>query len=78
MTTTQKKSFKVNEEQFSAFILYAPKQKLKKPTIYPTPFSLNDSDKEEENDTLENSTNSTNSANSFEEKHSIDYIIYPN
>ena len=75
MTSTQKESFKVNEEQFSALILYAPKPKLKKPKIYPTPFSLNDSDKEEENDTLENSTNSTNSS---EEKHSIDYIIYPN
>ena len=73
MTSTSKESFKVNEEKFSVFILYAPKQKLKKPTIFPTPFSLNDSDKEEEEiDTLENITNS------FEEKNSNDYIIYPN
>ena len=73
MTSTSKESFKVNEEKFSVFILYAPKQKLKKPTIFPTPFSLNDSDKEEEEiDTLKNSINS------FEEKNSNDYIIYPN
>jgi hypothetical protein len=44
--TTQKKSFKVNEEIFLDFILYAPKQKLKKPSIYPIIFSLNDWDKE--------------------------------
>ncbi len=73
MTSTSKESFKVNEEKFSVFILYAPKQKLKKPTIFPTPFSLNDSYREEEEiDNLENNTNS------FEEKNLNDYIIYPN
>ena len=73
MTSTSKESFKVNEEKFSVFILYAPKQKLKKPTIFLTPFSLNDSYREEEEiDNLENNTNS------FEEKNLSDYIIYPN
>ena len=66
------KSFKINEEKFSAFILYAPKQKLKKPKITPTPFSLNNSDIDEENDTFENSINS------FDEKQSNDNIIVPN
>ena len=36
--------------EFPSFILNAPKFKYKKPMMTPTPFSLNDSDSEDEND----------------------------
>ena len=48
----------ISEGNFASYILNTPKQKLKKPTISPTPFSLNSSDMDGENDTLENSINS--------------------
>jgi hypothetical protein len=40
-------------EKIPSFILNAPKFKFKKPVVTPTPFSLNDSDSEDE---LESST----------------------
>ena len=36
-----------NIQKSPSFILYAPKLTFKKPTIRPTPFSLNDSESEE-------------------------------
>ena len=36
--------------EFPSFIINAPKFKYKKPIITPTPFSLNDSDSDDEND----------------------------
>ena len=43
---SKSESLDINEK-FPQFILYAPKIKLKKATITPTPFSLNDSDLDE-------------------------------
>ena len=56
-------SIKMSQEKFPTNILYAPKMKFKKPTIYPTPFILNDS-QNENNDTFEDSEDSE----SFNEK----------
>ena len=36
------------KQKSPTFILYAPKLKFKKPTIRPTPFSLNDSESKED------------------------------
>ena len=44
---SKNESLDINEK-FPQFILYAPKIKLKKATITPTPFSLNDSNLDEE------------------------------
>ena len=62
----------ISKGNFSSYILNAPKQKFKKPTISPTPFSLNSSYLDGENDTLENSINS------LEEKHRNVSIISKN
>ena len=44
---SKNESLEINEKS-PRFILYAPKIKLKKATITPTPFSLNDSDLEDD------------------------------
>ena len=48
----------INKEEFNIGILNAPKIKFKIPTVYPTPFSLNNSYDEEDLDTRENTENS--------------------
>ena len=53
---TSNENLEINDESPS-YILYAPKLKLKKPTITPTPFSLNDSFSDEEIDASEENDN---------------------
>lgn len=69
---SEKQSFGNKEEKFSSFILYAPKLKLKKPTISPTPFILNNSEMDDDNNTTQNSEQS------FDDKDYNDLIIFPN
>ena len=59
---TSNENLEINAESPS-YILYAPKLKLKKPTITPTPFSLNDSFSDEEIDASEENDNSFEEGN---------------
>ena len=61
----------INRE-FPSFILNAPKFKYKKPIITPTPFSLNDSDSDDENDL------STVGNTSFDEQSLEGFINFQN
>ena len=68
--SAQNESNKLSEEKYSS-ILNAPKLKLKKATISPTPFSLNNSENEDSFNTNENSEQS------FDEKE-YDSFTIPN
>ena len=70
--SSEKKSLGNKEEKFSSFILYAPKLKLKKPTISPTPFILNNYEINEYNNTTQNN------GQSFNNKYYNKLIIFPN
>ncbi len=59
---TSNENLEINAESPSS-ILYAPKLKLKKPTITPTPFSLNDSFSDEEIDASQENDNSFEEGN---------------
>ena len=61
----------INRE-FPSFIINAPKFKYKKPIITPTPFSLNDSDSDDENDL------STVGNTSFDEQSLEGFINFQN
>ena len=62
------------KQKSQRFILYAPKLKFKKPTVRPTPFSLNDSESKEDfylNDKIYDSYDEENS-NVFNKLHQED------
>ena len=60
---TSNENLEINAESSTSYILYAPKLKLKKPTVTPTPFFLNDSFSDNELDTSEENDNSFDEGN---------------
>ena len=60
---TSNENLEINVESSPSYILYAPKLKLKKPTISPTPFSLNDSFSDDELNSSEENDNSFDEGN---------------
>ena len=60
---TSNENLEINAESSNSYILYAPKLKLKKPTVTPTPFFLNDSFSDNELDTSEENDNSFDEGN---------------